>query len=469
MNMASASHASAFESGAKEVGGHAGDRIADFQRLRLNLYALTLLVDGLTMLAGFLLGDMIRFGRLEGYGLTTFIVMFPTYIAVGLNGNAWSIEALQRPKHSAAFALRAFVLAIAVATVFFFSLKVGADFSRPVFGIGSLISLIFIAGGRLTLGKALVRRYGGSFRREVLILDGITASPTCGEIVIDAASEGLRPDADDPAALDELARALHRSERAIVACVAERRGDWTRALAGANIDVELLTPELAVLPAIGLRRRGTTPSVLVGCGPLRLRNRALKRLLDVGVAGVSVILLALPMLAISAAIKLESGGPIFFTQSRMGRGNRLFRMFKFRTMLREASNQDGDRSVGKIDDRVTRVGRFLRRTSLDELPQLFNVLRGEMSIVGPRPHALGTRAGDRLLWTLDERYWDRHAIKPGLTGLAQVRGLRGQTARECDLTNRLQADLEYIDGWHIGRDITIMLLTIRVLVHPNAF
>jgi lipopolysaccharide/colanic/teichoic acid biosynthesis glycosyltransferase len=147
----------------------------------------------------------------------------------------------------------------------------------------------------------------------------------------------------------------------------------------------------------------------------------------------------------------------------------MFTMLKFRTMRCDAEDGDGARSVCRSDNRLTRVGRFLRRTSLDELPQIMNVLKGEMSIVGPRPHALGTRAGDRLLWAVDERYWDRHAIKPGLTGLAQVRGLRGATDTTTALTDRLQADLEYIDGWHIGRDLAIIARTIGVLVHPNAF
>ncbi len=443
--------------------------VLDFRRLRLNLYALILVVDALVMAGAFVAADLIRFDQLQGYGLSSFMVMFPTYVAVGLNGDAWSIGSLQRPKHSAAAAVRALLLAIAVASVMFFSLKVGADFSRLVFGIGSCIAVGLIAAARLALGRALGLRYGWTFRREVLILDGLAATPAADEIVVDAAREGLSAAPDDPTALDRLARLLERSERAIISCEAGRRHAWTRALAGANVDVEILMPELGVLPAIGLRRHGSTPALLVGCGPLPLRSRAAKRLLDVAVAAVSLIVLAPIMLVAAAVIQLESPGPVLFSQVRMGRGNRLFTVLKFRTMRTEAADGEGLRSVRPGDDRVTRVGGLLRRTSLDELPQLLNVLKGEMSIVGPRPHALGTRVGDRLLWTLDEHYWERHAIKPGMTGLAQVRGLRGETARERDLTDRLQSDLEYIEGWHIGRDLAIMLRTIGVLVHPNAF
>ena len=129
----------------------------------------------------------------------------------------------------------------------------------------------------------------------------------------------------------------------------------------------------------------------------------------------------------------------------------------------------GARSTGRHDDRVTRVGRFIRAHSLDELPQLFNVLRGEMSIVGPRPHALGSRAEDKLFWDIDTSYWHRHAVKPGLTGLAQVRGYRGATETVSDLSNRLQADLEYLSGWSLWRDIAIIFATFRVLIHRNAY
>ena len=118
---------------------------------------------------------------------------------------------------------------------------------------------------------------------------------------------------------------------------------------------------------------------------------------------------------------------------------------------------------------MTRVGRFIRATSIDELPQLFNVLRGEMSLVGPRPHALGSLAGNELFWEVDERYWHRHACKPGLTGLAQVRGFRGATRERIDLANRLYADLEYLNGWTIWRDISILITTFRVIIHRNAY
>src|SRR3546814_2980638 len=141
------------------------------------------------------------------------------------------------------------------------------------------------------------------------------------------------------------------------------------------------------------------------------------------------------MLAVAIAIKLESRGSVFFRQERLGRGNRLFLVYKFRSMRVEKCDENGDRSTARDDDRITRVGQFIRRTSIDELPQLWNVLRGEMSLVGPRPHALGSRAGGAPFWDVDRRYWYRHATKPGLTGLAQVRGYR----RSEEHTSELQS------------------------------
>lgn len=111
----------------------------------------------------------------------------------------------------------------------------------------------------------------------------------------------------------------------------------------------------------------------------------------------------------------------------------------------------------------------MRRTSIDELPQLLNVLKGDMSIVGPRPHAIGSQANNKYFWEVDRMYWQRHSLKPGLTGLAQVRGHRGATEVEKDLTDRLQSDLEYIAGWSLRRDIGIVLRTVMVLKHDNAY
>jgi lipopolysaccharide/colanic/teichoic acid biosynthesis glycosyltransferase len=200
-----------------------------------------------------------------------------------------------------------------------------------------------------------------------------------------------------------------------------------------------------------------------------VRSRLQKRALDVFVAGSALLALSPVLIAVALAIKLEDGGPVFFVQRRVGRSNRFFPIMKFRSMTVNKVGHDGGQSASKDDKRITRIGKIIRSTSIDELPQLINVLRGDMSLVGPRPHATGSLAGDKLFWEVDPRYWERHALKPGLTGLAQIRGYRGATDREEDLSLRLYADLEYLRGWSLWRDIWIMFMTVRVLVHDRAF
>jgi len=163
---------------------------------------------------------------------------------------------------------------------------------------------------------------------------------------------------------------------------------------------------------------------------------------------------------IALAIKLESPGPVIFSQRRRGRFLREFRMLKFRTM-RVMEDGAAVRQAVPGDCRVTRVGRILRRTSLDELPQLFNVLQGEMSLVGPRPHAL---VHDEEFTRLLEIYPDRHQMKPGLTGLAQVTGLRGSTAKPGSIEARVEADLAYIKNWSVHLDLKILTRTIAAVI-----
>ena len=192
-------------------------------------------------------------------------------------------------------------------------------------------------------------------------------------------------------------------------------------------------------------------------------------MLDLIVASIVVLFLAPLLTVVALAIKFDSPGPIVFRQIRVGQGNRQFRIYKFRSMFTESGDLRGDRSASLDDDRITRVGRFIRKTSIDELPQLFNVLRGEMSLVGPRPHALGSLAGNDLFWQASKQYWLRHALKPGITGLAQIRGFRGATQKIDDLEQRVRCDLEYLTNWSIGLDLMILVKTLRVVVHKNAY
>ncbi|HVY88849.1 MAG TPA: sugar transferase [Hyphomonadaceae bacterium] len=190
-----------------------------------------------------------------------------------------------------------------------------------------------------------------------------------------------------------------------------------------------------------------------------------KRAFDILAAGGALVLLSPALLAVWAAVRLESRGPGLFHQRRGGYQGRPFYILKFRTMRSCESRSIAQAKKG--DDRTTPLGKILRKYSIDELPQLINVLMGDMSIVGPRPHAL---AHDRHFSTLDRRYAGRHRARPGITGLAQVSGARGPTDTEDKIFQRTTFDLGYVSGWSWKMDIGIILRTARVLAKDaNAF
>lgn len=199
--------------------------------------------------------------------------------------------------------------------------------------------------------------------------------------------------------------------------------------------------------------------------PLADWSPMIKRIEDI-VIGSLLLIVSLPLFPLIAlAIRMESKGPAIFSQRRRGLNQRIIKMLKFRTMT---VTEDGAamQQAQPGDARITFVGRILRRTSMDELPQLINVLKGEMSLVGPRPHAL---AHDEQFSEIVESYANRHQVKPGMTGLAQVRGLRGQTSTNDKMEARINADIDYIRNWSLGLDVKILMLTIwAVITGKNA-
>jgi len=184
-----------------------------------------------------------------------------------------------------------------------------------------------------------------------------------------------------------------------------------------------------------------------------------KRILDLSVAASVAVIGAPFLLLIALCIKLDSPGPVLFRQKRYGFNHQLIDVFKFRTMYVDQADENADTLARPGDPRITRVGAILRRFSIDELPQIFNVLLGEMSIVGPRPHALHAKAGNVLYEDVIDQYAVRHKVKPGITGWAQVNGWRGETRDEASLLGRLEHDLYYIDNWSLLFDISIMMRT----------
>ncbi len=195
------------------------------------------------------------------------------------------------------------------------------------------------------------------------------------------------------------------------------------------------------------------------------------KLLEDRVLAAAFLLLLSPLLAlIAVAIKLDSKGPIFFKQRRYGFNNELVEVYKFRTLKHEAADANAAKLVTANDDRVTRVGRFLRRSSFDELPQFITVLKGDMSIVGPRPHAILAKAGDELYGDVVDGYFARHRVKPGITGWAQINGWRGETDTREKILRRTEHDLYYIENWSLLLDLYIIARTPLSMVQgENAF
>ena len=215
---------------------------------------------------------------------------------------------------------------------------------------------------------------------------------------------------------------------------------------------------------------GSLPFMVVRRRPLDEWQAIQKKTFDVIVSVAALVPFLIIFLFVATAIKLESPGPILFRQPRTGLNNQQFTIFKFRSMYATATDSMSVRQTSRGDPRVTRVGKWLRKLSIDEFPQLLNVLRGEMSLVGPRPHAPQTRVEGELLHDVMVDYVARLKVKPGITGWAQINGARGELVKRDDLRRRVAYDLEYIQRWSIGFDLKIIALTaMREVISKHAF
>lgn len=194
--------------------------------------------------------------------------------------------------------------------------------------------------------------------------------------------------------------------------------------------------------------------------PLQRGQFALKRTMDIAGASIALVALAPVLLTVAALVKLDSRGPVLFSQVRWGMNGRKIRVYKFRSMRTDMCDATGVAQTVKNDPRITRIGAILRRTNIDELPQLINVLKGDMSLVGPRCHAIGMLAAGRLYEELVPHYHLRHRMRPGITGLAQMRGLRGPTDRSDKARARIVSDLYYVENFSVWLDVRIMVGTV---------
>jgi polysaccharide biosynthesis protein PslA len=443
-------------------------RLPNRQRRRIGLYAVIAAVDGLAIILALAFASLLLFGDAVGWQSSRLTgIILPLFMALAISRRAYDVDSLADAGRGTTRSVLALGLATAIMVLILHQLELLRNFNGwlVAYGLGLAIPLLIV--GRM------VMRFVASWALEnhpvsdLVIVDGVHVEPGENKLLVHAHDIGISADVTDPMMLDRVGKLIETADRVTVACPPERETDWRLILKGSGVsgEVRAASPTLPFVTDSGDllgRDRPTYPL------PNTVELFA-KRLIDLMLVIPGLILVGPLLLVIAIAIKLDSPGSVLFVQERIGRGNRLFRMYKFRTMRADRCDASGDLSASRDDDRITRVGRWLRATSIDELPQLFNVLGGSMSLVGPRPHALGSTASEKLFWDIDRRYWLRHACAPGLTGLAQVRGFRGATLHSSDLENRLAADLEYMHNWSLWLDIQILLRTFGVVIHRNAF
>ncbi len=440
------------------------------EALRIRGYAALALGDSLALAISFLTANLIYMRDLSSpHGLTMLLAVLPIYLLLAAYNKAYSGITLENPRVGIFYAAQTFLWTAATVLFLAYFLKAGSQFSRIVFTMGGIGSVVLLCVNRLLLGRWLLRVLDGTPFTTIIIKDGVDYVATRHEIVVTPASIGFDPATQDPYLYHLFANSVGSADRLIIACPQARYELWSKVLKSLSVDGEILTDEHDEVGILGIGRHAERQTLVVSVEPLHLRQRIFKRVFDILFAATALVLLSPLLVVVAIAIRIETKGPVFFKQDRIGRDNRIFRMYKFRSMHHAACDSDAEQLTRRSDNRVTRVGSFIRERSIDELPQLLNVLNGTMSVVGPRPHAIAAKAGDLLYWHADNRYRFRHSIKPGLTGLAQIRGFRGATDRVEDLTNRLSADLEYLSQWSISRDIWIILQTFGVLRHSNAY
>lgn len=248
----------------------------------------------------------------------------------------------------------------------------------------------------------------------------------------------------------------------------ERINSLLKRLSTVPVRIDVVPSEMIwQFPRLEVAQLDAFPVLTVANRLVNAQQGLLKRIEDIVLASAIIVCLAPLMVLIACAIKLDSKGPVFFKQKRHGYNNRIFEVYKFRSMKIEPTPDNEIRQACKDDQRVTRTGKYLRRFSLDELPQFFNVLAGDMSVVGPRPHALQHNA---YYGSMIVEYFARHNVKPGITGWAQVNGLRGETIEPEKMCRRVHYDIHYIENWTIGLDVKIILMTIlTVWFHDTAY
>jgi len=441
-------------------------------------------VTGLLLYAGYLEPGVQ--GRFTLYG--TVIGIFSLLAAQSLHAaGLYRFENLMAPWQHVGRQIAIYILVFLLLLSVGFALKISTDFSRvwafswvTVVITLSVVSRIVIASVVRSLARTgRIRRnivvYGAGHQGERLIRHIQSLNEPWNHVigVFDDRLGGVGPDVAGRPLIGNLSDLLawarrNRADEVLIALPwsAEKRLlSIMRSLAVLPTNVRL-SPEFVGLDRLHCptSHQFNVPMLNVIDKPLSAWGALFKYSID-RVLGLFLVALTLPLMSLIAiAIGLESRGPVLFRQQRLGFNHRLIQIYKFRTMYADRVDPHAENLTVRDDSRVTKVGAILRRFSLDELPQLFNVLRGEMSVVGPRPHALQAKAGGKPYEEVIAEYANRYKVKPGITGWAQVNGWRGYTATEHDLIGRVEHDLYYIEHWSVLFDLSIMLRTVWAVV-----
>ncbi|WP_378942963.1 undecaprenyl-phosphate glucose phosphotransferase [Mesorhizobium sp. ANAO-SY3R2] len=408
--------------------------------------------------------------------------------------DCYQLQSLLRPGVTLGRMALCWAVTFALMAVTAFFMKVSADYSRLLFGTWFVAGLALLIGLRLALAH-LLRRWArdGRMERRALIVGGGKAAETLIRSIEqqpfnDIRICGIFDDRDDrrsPPIVAGYPKLGTVSELLEFARIARIDMLIVSLPLTAETRVLQLLKKLWVLPVdirlsahssqLQFRPRsysyiGAVPMLDIFDKPINDWDSVAKRAFDIVFSLLGIVVFSPLMLATAIAIKLESKGPVLFKQKRYGFNNELIEVYKFRSMYADQGDPAARKLVTKHDPRVTRVGRIIRKTSIDELPQFFNALFGSLSLVGPRPHAMEALSQNRLYNEVVDGYFARHKVKPGVTGWAQINGWRGETDTHEKIRKRTEFDLDYIERWSLWFDIKILFLTpIRLLDTENAY
>jgi len=407
---------------------------------------------------------------------------------------AYGMRSLLVPLALMSTCLARWSLLFAITTVLLFALKGADNYSRVWLGTWFMAGFIGLPAMRLFL-SALVRhwnRHGQLNRHAVLVGGGAPAQRLYDALAnnddSDVSVVGIFDDRGNDRALPNPAGIPTLGNiTQLIEFVRSARVDLLLVTLPLMAEERLLyiLKRLWVLPVdirlsaqdqkLRYRPRaysyvGSVPFLDVFDRPLGDWGNILKTIEDKLIASLALLLLSPVMVLIAIAVKLESTGPVIFKQKRFGFNNELIEVYKFRSMYHNLSDFSAEKLVTQNDPRISRVGKFIRRTSMDELPQLFNVLIGNLSLVGPRPHASRAKAAEQLYYDVVDGYFARHRVKPGITGWAQIHGWRGETDTTLKIERRVEYDLYYIENWSLALDLYILAKTPFALLRgENAY